>query len=111
MSRIVLYHKPKNMTRKPITQNTLGYTGTRVIPMPMPVISCAQTSGYSFSRVWVWVAQKNPRAARADPQGHLLVKLLFLLNSKYIISKLTSTSRKVEKVECYAPGWVQDGLM
>jgi hypothetical protein len=27
-------------------------------------------------------------------KGHLLVKLLFLLNSKYIISKLTLTSRK-----------------
>ena len=67
MSHIVLYHKPKNVTRKPVTRNTLGNTGTRVIPMPVPVISCARASGYGFSGVRVQVAQKNPRAARADP--------------------------------------------
>jgi hypothetical protein len=67
MSRVVLYHKPKNVTRKPVTRNTLGNTGTRVIPVPVPVISRARASGYGFSGVRVRVAQKNPRAARADP--------------------------------------------
>ena len=73
MSRVVLYHKPKNVTRKPVTRNTLGNTGTRVIPVPVPVISRARASGYGFSGVRVRVAQKNPRAARADPYRHLPV--------------------------------------
>jgi hypothetical protein len=67
MSRVVLYHKPKNVTRKPVTRNTLGNTGTRVIPVPVPVISRARASGWGFSRLRARVAQKNPRAARADP--------------------------------------------
>jgi len=37
----------------------------------------------------------NFSAKKLKKKGHLLVKLLFLPNSKYIISKLTSTSRKV----------------
>jgi hypothetical protein len=71
MLHVVLYHKLKNVTRKPITRNTLGYTGTRVIPVPVPVISRARASGYGFSGVRVRVAQKNPRAARADPYEHV----------------------------------------
>jgi hypothetical protein len=36
-------------------------------------------------------------AKKLKKKGHPLVKLLFLLNSKYIISKLMSTSRKSRK--------------
>ncbi len=41
--------------------------GTQVNTMPVPVISCVWVSRYGFSQVWAQVAQKNPRAAHADP--------------------------------------------
>ena len=34
--------------------------------MPVPVISYTQAFRYGFSQVQAWVAQKNPRATRAE---------------------------------------------